>query len=61
MIQVTRQLLKRHWFNHNGFEKTECVGKKLKNIAPNVWIMGALISDSDEMRIWKNTIGKLKN
>jgi len=35
MIQVTRQLHKRHCFNPNGFEKTECVGKKLKNIAPN--------------------------
>jgi len=22
----------------NGFEKTECVGKKLKNIAPNIRI-----------------------
>jgi hypothetical protein len=22
----------------NSFEKTECVGKKLKNIAPNYWL-----------------------
>ncbi len=35
MIQVTRQLLKQRCFNPNGFEKNECVGKKLKNIAPN--------------------------
>ena len=35
MIQVTRQLRKPRCFNPNGFEKTECVGKKLKNIAPN--------------------------
>lgn len=35
-IQVIRQLLKPRCFNPNGFEKTECVGKKLKNIAPNV-------------------------
>jgi hypothetical protein len=40
MIQVTRQLLKRHCFNPNGFEKTECEGKKLKNIAPNGWQYG---------------------
>ncbi len=36
MIQVTRQLRKPRCFNPNSFEKTECVGKKLKNIAPNV-------------------------
>ena len=35
MIQVTKQLLKPRCFNPNGFAKTECVGKKLKNIAPN--------------------------
>ena len=28
MIQVTRQLRKPRCFNPNGFEKTECVGKK---------------------------------
>jgi len=38
MIQVTRQLRKPRCFNPNGFEKTECVGKKLKNIAPNEWL-----------------------
>lgn len=38
MIQVTRQLRKPRCFNPNGFEKTECVGKKLKNIAPNYLI-----------------------
>jgi len=38
MIQVTRQLRKPRCFNPNGFEKTECVGKKLKNIAPNGWV-----------------------
>ena len=27
-------------FFPNGFEKTECVGKKLKNIAPNVLRLG---------------------
>jgi hypothetical protein len=27
-------------FFPNGFEKTECVGKKLKNIAPNVSRLG---------------------
>lgn len=36
MIQVTRLLHKPRCFNPNGFEKTECVGKKLKNIAPNI-------------------------
>ena len=30
MIQVTKQLLKRLYFNPNGFEKTECEGKKIK-------------------------------
>ena len=35
MIQVIKQLRKPLCFNPNGFEKTECVGKKLKNIAPN--------------------------
>ena len=38
MIQVTKQLLKPRCFNPNGFEKNECVGKKLKNIAPNGWV-----------------------
>ncbi len=38
MIQVTRQLRKPRCFNPNGFEKTECVDKKLKNIAPNSWL-----------------------
>ena len=27
-------------FFPNGFEKTECVGKKLKNIAPNGFGLG---------------------
>lgn len=38
MIQVTRPLHKPRCFNPNGFEKTERVGKKLKNIAPNLFI-----------------------
>jgi len=29
--------------NTNGFEKTECDGKKLKNIAPNVLQIGTVI------------------
>jgi hypothetical protein len=35
----------------NGFEKTECVGKKLKNIAPNGWVLAfvavALLTTND--------------
>ena len=29
------QIIESMLFYSNGFEKTECVGKKLKNIAPN--------------------------
>ena len=32
MIQVIRLLLKQRCFNPNGFEKTECEGKKINKI-----------------------------
>lgn len=39
----------------NGFEKTECVGKKLKNIAPNVLRLGEVAEHktSIELQMFK--------
>ena len=59
MTQVTKQLLKRHCSNPNGFEKTEAGGqKKLKNIAPNVWCYEQVCL-AEMFNFSTNVIGKL--